>query len=266
METRLDTKLLHSQIVKDLEKRANDRLAKKEMYYHKKVGKNFKAYGITAPAFVEIVGRYKVVFKKLGFDEKLKLARNLFDSGYTAQMSLGIILLEQALQDMNPQDFEVLEIAGNCLNNWGTVDGFCIDVLQPLLSKYPNEILALLRKWNTSENLWKRRASVVVFTRKIGASGRFTTEALDLCRNLMRDKEDLVQKAVGWALKDSMRGDKQKVLEFVKQLRRRGVSAVITLYAIRDLGGAERQEILKIRAQTSKISIKEQQTQRKGVP
>jgi len=54
-------------------------------------------------------------------------------------------------------------------------------------------------------------------------------------------------KAVGWALKDMMRGSKQKVLNYVKQIRRAGVPATITLYAIRDLKGKERQDVLKIK-------------------
>jgi len=34
--------------------------------------------------------------------------------------------------------------------------------------------------------------------------------------------------------------------DYVKALRRKGVSPVITLYAIRDVKGKERQEVLKI--------------------
>jgi hypothetical protein len=40
-----------------------------------------------------------------------------------------------------------------------------------------------------------------------------------------------------------MCGDKKKVLDYVKSLRRRRFSSVITLYAIRDLEGEEREEI-----------------------
>jgi hypothetical protein len=37
------------------------------------------------------------------------------------------------------------------------------------------------------------------------------------------------------------------MLEYIKALRRRGVPATITLYAIRDLEGAERRAVLEIR-------------------
>ena len=86
-----------------------------------------------------------------------------------------------------------------------------------------------------------------MFTRKVEASGEFTDEALELCDRLVWDREDYVRKGVGWALKDSMRGNKKKVLEYVKGLRRKRVTAVITLYAIRDLKGKERQEALNIK-------------------
>jgi len=94
--------------------------------------------------------------------------------------------------------------------------------------------------------------SMVAFTRKIGQSGKFTHECLTLAENLINDPEDLVQKAVGWALKDTMRGNKELVINYVKNLRKRGVTSVITLYAIRDLKGKEREEILALKAPKSK--------------
>jgi 3-methyladenine DNA glycosylase AlkD len=241
---------LYSEIVGELQKRADPRLVEKEMYYHKKVGPNFKVYGMSAPEFVEILKQYRQVLGQLSFDERMKLSKRFFESGYGGQMSFGIALLKLNVKDMKLGDLKVLEEVGDCLNNWGSVDGFCIDVLQPLLFKYPDEMLQLLRRWNGAESLWKRRASVVVFTRRVGASGKFTDEALELCDRLVWDAEDYVRKGVGWALKDVMRGDKKKVLEYVKELRRKGVSAVITLYAIRDLKGKERKEILGLRSRS----------------
>lgn len=87
---------------------------------------------------------------------------------------------------------------------------------------------------------------MVAFTRKIGSSDKFTDEALSLCDNLLWDEEDMVRKGVGWALKNVMRGDKRRVLDYVKSLRRKGVSSVITLYAIRDLKGKEREEATQV--------------------
>ncbi len=43
-------------------------------------------------------------------------------------------------------------------------------------------------------------------------------------------------------------GAKRRVIGMVKAMRREGVSAVVTLSAVRDLKGAERESVLKVRA------------------
>ena len=133
------------------------------------------------------------------------------------------------------------------MKNWGETDWFCSSILQPLIKKYIEETLKLLRKWNKSNQIWKQRASVVAFTRKIGESGKFTSEVLELCENLIQSEEDYVRKGIGWALKDNMRGSKKKILAYVKSLRERGITSVITLYAIRDLEEEERKQVINIK-------------------
>jgi len=157
----------------------------------------------------------------------------------------GNFVLQNKIDCIGKSELPFLDKALDYFCSWSTIDDFCIDVLQPILLKYPNDTLRFLKKWNQSKSIWKRRASVVAFVRKVGESGKFTSEALALCENLIFDKEDLVQKGVGWCLKDVMRGDKKKVFEYVKKLRKRSVPATITLYAIRNLKGKERTEILQ---------------------
>ena len=91
---------------------------------------------------------------------------------------------------------------------------------------------------------------MVPFVRKAAKSGEFTDEVLHLCDNLIWDEEDIVQKGVGWALKDNLRPAPDRIIPYIKDLRRRGVSSTITLYAIRDLKGAKRQEVLEIKKDT----------------
>jgi len=130
---------------------------------------------------------------------------------------------------------------------WAATDAFRIEVLQPLLRRWRAPTSRTLEAWASSSCRWKRRASAVVFTRRLGASGRFTDLGLSACERLVWDDDDLVRTGVGWALKDRMKGDKAEVLRFVEDLRRRGVSSTITLYAIRDLVGEERCRLLSIK-------------------
>ena len=239
---------LYKTIVADLEKHTDKEGIEIAKRYHKYDG--YKSYGLLTPLLRNLLKQYKEDIQKLNCNDALALAQKFYASHIEEQVLTGNYVLQLKIDCLTPSQFSYLDKVVDHFHSWSQVDDFCVEggkVLHPLLIKYPKETFTLLRKWNKSKNMWKRRASVVPFTRKVGERGKFTKEGLELCANLIWDKEDLVQKAVGWALKDMMRGDKQKVLDYVKQIRRAGVTATITLYAIRDLKGKERQIVLNIR-------------------
>lgn len=185
-------------------------------------------------------------FLALSLEQRLELAERLLAERIGEMGHSGIHVLALRVRDLGPQHFDRLDRLADDFTGWSHVDDFCIGVLQPLLLNHREATLRLLERWNRSPGRWKRRASVVAFVRKVGESGAFTDEALRLCENLIWDPEDLVQKGVGWALKDNLRSAPERVIAYVKELRRRGVPATITLYAIRDLRGARRAEVLAV--------------------
>jgi 3-methyladenine DNA glycosylase AlkD len=206
----------------------------------------FVAYGLNTPAWRAIMRGFRPRIGALSLGERLDLASALLAEGEGWLGHSAIYVVALSASELGPEHFVRLDRMADRFTGWSHVDDVCISVIQPLLRTHRAETLTLLGSWNGSPNRWKRRASVVAFVRKTGESGHFTEEALRLCENLVFDGEDLVRKGVGWALKDVMRGDRQRVVEYVKELRRRGVSSTITLYAIRDLDGRERQEVLAV--------------------
>ena len=234
---------LYQKIYTDLIKHENKKAAEIDKKYHKYDG--HRSLGIKAGVLDKLLKQYKTEVRNLSCKESLALAQMLYKGKIEDMILAGNFVLQNKIDCIGKSELTFLDKALNNFSSWSQIDDFCIDVLQPVLLKYPKDALRFLKKWNQSKNMWKRRASVVVFVRKVGESGKFTNEALALCENLIFDKEDLVQKGVGWCLKDVMRGDKEKVFEYVKKLRKRSVPATITLYAIRNLKGTERGEILK---------------------
>ena len=237
---------IYRELVQAIHQHVNPAIAAKNRLWYK--NEDFQSYGLRAVDYREVDRLFRHNIQQLPFRGRLHLARWLVFSGSAEEICFANAMLAQSLKALGPSDFTYLDEHLNHFHSWSDTDDFCVHVLQPLLWRYPDQTLALLRDWNRSANQWKRRASVVGFVRKVGATGKFTNPALELCEYLLDDPEDLVQKGVGWALKDLMRGDKARVLEYVKELRRRGVPSTITLYAIRDLNGAERKVILDIKS------------------
>ena len=210
--------------------------------------KDYQTYGLSSADYSALYKVFNPRFKALTPEERLILARRWGETRNTTLVHLGVHLLRLGVRagDLGPDQFPFLDSYVEHFHGWGNTDLFCGDVLQPLLEAHTPETLTLLRRWNSSPVPMKRRASVVAFTRKTAESGKYVDVALELCENLVWDGEDLVRKGVGWALKDTMRADGSRVVDYVKDLRRRGVSSTVTLYAIRDLKGEERREVLAI--------------------
>jgi 3-methyladenine DNA glycosylase AlkD len=236
--------ILYTEVIDFMEKMTNPQKIESAKRWNKEP---IVSYGFSSSDFVEVYSKFNPYFYDLNLEERIELARKLIRSGNSTILHIGIHLLRISREELNQTHFEFFDECLDNITGWGNTDLFCSEVLRPMLEKMPERIIGLLRKWNKSENRWKRRASVVTFTRSTAKSGKFIDEALDLCENLIWDEEDLVRKGVGWALKDNMRANKGRVVEYVKSLRRRGVSSVITLYAIRDLKGKEREKVLKIK-------------------
>lgn len=209
------------------------------------------SYGLKASQFRKILNEFLPQFLKLSFQDRLDLAARLLQEGIGEFGHVGLYIITLSVKDIGPKHFVYLDGLPKHFQSWSHVDHLSLGVMQPLLWRYREETLELLEGWSRSPIRWKRRASVVTFVRKVAESGEFTDEVIHLCENLIMDEEDIVQKGVGWVLKDNLRSAPDRILPYIKDLRRRGVSSTITLYAIRDLRGVKRQEVLAVKRKTT---------------
>ena len=204
-------------------------------------------YGLKTPDFHKLMKQFKPRFLELSLSQRLELAARLLSRHIGELGHAGIYVLQISAKQLRPEHFPILDSVGEDFRSWSHVDVFSTKVTPTLLFNYPEQTLRFLEKWNKSPNRFKRRASVVTFIQNVAKSVRFLDEALQLCENLVWDEEDIVRKGVGWTLKINMRYSQQRVLEYVKDLRRRGASSTITLYAIENLPPEIRKEVLAIK-------------------
>lgn len=204
----------------------------------------YLSYGVRSPEKKQVWRENRTAVRDLAESEQIRLATRLIRSRYGEQQELGLWILEPLVPYYTPDKFAELDQLIRCIHGWSKVDAFAGSLVREVLWQHPDAFLELVRTWNRDPDQWLRRMSVVLFTRKVAQSGQFTDVALEMCHNLRHAPEDLVRKGVGWALKDLMRADKPRLLDYVRELRRENVSRVITSYAIRDLKGDERADFL----------------------
>jgi HEAT repeat protein len=89
------------------------------------------------------------------------------------------------------------------INNWDLVDLAAWHVVGPWLVDKPR---AILHKLSKSKNMWERRTAILA-TFSFIRRGEFD-DTLEIATRLLKDKEDLIHKAAGWALR--VVGDKDR--------------------------------------------------------
>ena len=129
------------------------------------------------------------------------------------------------------------------VNNWDLVDVACRYVVGLYLFDQPRDILYQLAR---SDSLWERRTSIVSTWYFIRAGQ--LDDAFALSELLLRDREDLIHKAVGWMLRYSGDQDPARLRAFLDQ-HRATMPRTMLRYAIEKLDPAERSAWLARKAE-----------------
>jgi len=111
-----------------------------------------------------------------------------------------------------------LEELGQGINSWWSVDAFARILAGPAwLRRQVTD--ALIRKWARSADRWWRRAALVCTValnmRSHGGYGD-VPRTLEICKLLVADHDDMVVKAMSWALRELVVHDPEAVRAFLR--------------------------------------------------
>lgn len=125
------------------------------------------------------------------------------------------------------------------VNNWDLVDSSAHLIVGPHIQDSDKSILY---KFSKSNSLWERRISIMSTFHYI-KKGDFK-EALAISEVLVNDKEDLIQKAVGWMLREVGNRDKDQEVQFLR-MHYKSMPRTMLRYAIEKFSKEERVNYLK---------------------
>ena len=116
-------------------------------------------------------------------------------------------------------DREMLEELGEGIDSWGSVDAFARTLSGPAWLEGLVGI-DVIRDWAQSEDRWWRRAALVsTVALNIRSRGGYgdAERTLAICRMLADDQDDMVVKALSWALRALVAHDPGAVRTFLRQ-------------------------------------------------
>jgi 3-methyladenine DNA glycosylase AlkD len=134
-------------------------------------------------------------------------------------------------------------LASDYSANWATTDEMCGVVIGPLLLKHPR-LVPQLRAWARHKNMWVRRASIVGLLKPM-KTGDTIDQVYATAKQLHADPNDLIHKAVGWALREAGKIDEARLERYLRK-HVREIPRTTFRYAIERFSDAKRRKLLVI--------------------
>jgi 3-methyladenine DNA glycosylase AlkD len=119
---------------------------------------------------------------------------------------------KKTLEPRRKELFDLYLRRHDCINNWDLVDRSAPYVIGGYLLDKPRDILYKLAR---SKNIWERRTAIVSTLYLIRKGD--VADAFKIAESLLKDDQDLIHKATGWALRYAGDKDRQKLLSFLDE-------------------------------------------------
>lgn len=161
--------------------------------------------------------------------EVVAFADRLLDApgpGYRHLASELLLFHAAALSSLTAADLKKL---GRGLASWGDVDVFACYIAGPAWRE-GQATDKLIHGWAKSSDRWWRRAalvSTVPLNNKARGGAGDPKRTLAVCRLLIADRDDMVVKAMSWALRELAKREPNAVTEFVAEYKDKLAARVV---------------------------------------
>jgi 3-methyladenine DNA glycosylase AlkD len=181
---------------------------------------DLRRHGVASVGTVRGVRRrWSKALKEQPGAQVMKVVRALAAGGTWPERLVAFELLES-----HRGAFETLTAAranalATGLADWGSIDHFGVTVAGPA---WRDGLIAdaAIHAWTKSADRWRRRLALVATVRlNTPARGRAgdARRTLAVCRRLLADRDDMVVKAMSWALRELAKRDPAAVRRFMKK-------------------------------------------------
>lgn len=202
----------------------------------------FAMHGLTAPQIQRVARDVYPRIKNLSIAERDRLCTALWSVGKYEGGALVCYIYRRFAKQCGAREFALFtRWLDRYIDNWGLTDGLSLWLLGASIANDPS-LIDKLDSWTRSRNRWKRRAAAValVYSAKRGEHAR---AILRIAAPLIKDEDDMVQKGVGWLLKETYPKKPAEVVRFLLANRAKTTRLVLR-YAAEKMTAADKARVL----------------------
>jgi 3-methyladenine DNA glycosylase AlkD len=195
----------------------------------------------TAPQIHAVARDFYPQIKKLSTPDRDRLCTELWKSGFGGGACVCYIYRRFEKQ-CGAREFALFtQWLDRYVDGWGLTDGLSLWLLGASIKNDPS-LIDKLDPWTRSKNRWKRRAAAVSLVYS-ARRGEHTTAILRIASQLLEDPDDMVQKGVGWLLKETYPKKTAQVMRFLRPNRAKTTRLVLR-YAAEKMTAKDKSAIL----------------------
>jgi 3-methyladenine DNA glycosylase AlkD len=148
-------------------------------------------------------------------DDAVAFADRLITDRHLETKAVGIEVLARYRRQFVPALLRTWKrwLARGHSSNWATTDAVSSLLIGPLLLQHPG-LREQLPAWSRHPSSWVRRAAAVGLIPSV-RRGFGLDLAYRIAQQLHPDREDLIQKAVGWMLREAGKVDERRLEEYL---------------------------------------------------
>src|SRR3954468_566937 len=155
----------------------------------------------------------------------LAVADKLFRGRILEEKAFAVFLLQGMTAKFGDADFKLFESWLPRVSTWADHDALASYLLGPMIAEDTKRARVVFT-WAKSESRWLRRAAAVSLIRAIREQ-KCRREVIQISNLLLNDDDDMVQKGLGWLLREAAKYDHDETLPYLMKIRDRAPRLVI---------------------------------------
>jgi 3-methyladenine DNA glycosylase AlkD len=179
--------------------------------------------------------------QEFGLDFLLRVADKLFAGRVLEEKVFAVLLLERMTEEFGDTEFRLFESWLPRLSSWADHDGLVHYLIAPMVADKPDRTRRVFH-WAKSPDRWHRRAACVALIQGTRRK-MFLPEIKRLSDLLLSDEDDMVQKGLGWLLRETAKADAKRTVPYLMSIRERAPRLVLRT-ACETLPAGAREKIL----------------------
>lgn len=200
-----------------------------------------KFLGVTVPHQRALAKKYH---KRLTMAESLRLLKSEWHEERLIALFVFVLKFQKGEPQTKTNIFDLYIENTQYINNWDLVDASADKIVGAWLYDSPYK-MQVLSKLAESESLWERRITMIATFYYI-KQGR-ADEAVDIATALLHDQHDLIQKAVGWMLREVGKRCDQQLLTLFLDEHAATMPRTTLRYAIEHLPAASKAHYMQMK-------------------